>query len=449
VTLREDAAARALAVAFAVALTAALATIGADARWLVELGGAIVREGDVPRGVPYASAPSADWHNVPVLAELLFHAAWWALRERGLLLLQLAAVAAAFWLLGADARRSGAGGTRIAAALAITAVGAVGTLAVVRVQLFSLALFPALLLLLRTESRRPSPKRIWLLVPLIALWSNLHGAVLLGLAVALAYLALERGRRRPLESAFVALAAAVALAATPAGLDTFAYYRGVAGSEAARRKVGLWEPLSFRSPLDIVLVLAALTLVAVIVRSRRRPPAWELAAAAALAVATARTGRTGVFLLFFLAAPAALALTRPRGLAAGRSAAVAVALVVVTAAALVRGPILVAAHAATVRAAIARAEGSPILAEDALAEQVALAGGRIWVGNPLDAYAIRDQRTYLDWLEGRPAGDAALRHAPRAVLVHADSRADRRLRHDTAFEEVARDRLAALYARRR
>ena len=51
-------------------------------------------------------------------------------------------------------------------------------LLVVRSQLFSLALFPLLVLLLRGEARAPS-RRIWLLVPLVALWSNLHGGVLL------------------------------------------------------------------------------------------------------------------------------------------------------------------------------------------------------------------------------------------------------------------------------
>src|SRR6266404_8805720 len=51
----------------AVAVCALLTTIGGDARWLAALGAAIVRTGTIPVGIPYASASSSGWHNVPVL----------------------------------------------------------------------------------------------------------------------------------------------------------------------------------------------------------------------------------------------------------------------------------------------------------------------------------------------------------------------------------------------
>ena len=54
----------------------------------------------------------------------------------------------------------------------------------------------------------------------------------------------------------------------------------------------------------------------------------------------------------------------------------------------------------------------------------------MWVSNPIDAFRKQDQRVYVEWLRGLPAGDAALAHAPRAVLVHLDSRAERRLRSE-------------------
>jgi hypothetical protein len=93
------------------------------------------------------------------------------------------------------------------------------------------------------------------------------------------------------------------------------------------------------------------------------------------------------------------------------------------------------------------AAGTPILAQDVLAEQVALAGGRIWLGNPLDAFGTEDQRLYLDWHEGRAAGDAALRHAPRVVLVHPGSESDRRIRARGRLRELARDEHAVAYGR--
>ena len=86
---------------------------------------------------------------------------------------------------------------------------------VVRAELFSLALFPVLLLLLRREAGWRT-QRIWLVVPLLALWSNLHGGVLVGFAALAAYLVLDRGRYAPLESLGVLVASALALLATPA-----------------------------------------------------------------------------------------------------------------------------------------------------------------------------------------------------------------------------------------
>ena len=43
------------------------------------------------------------------------------------------------------------------------------------------------------------------------------------------------------------------------------------------------------------------------------------------------------------------------------------------------------------------AHGTPILGEDLLAEQVADAGGRVWVANPIDAFRKQDQRVYVEW----------------------------------------------------
>jgi hypothetical protein len=82
-----------------------------------------------------------------------------------------------------------------------------------------------------------------------------------------------------------------------------------------------------------------------------------------------------------------------------------------------------------------------------LAEQVADSGGRVWMANPIDAFSRADQRVYVEWMRGLPAGDAALAHAPRAVLVRSGGKAERRLRASTAFRRVASDARTVLYAR--
>src|SRR5262249_52767089 len=157
-----------------------------------------------------AAVSSAGWHNVPVLGELVFHGLQASLGTRGLVIAQVAAVVICLWLVALDMRRGGVPDTPAALALMLTAFAAAPALLVVRAQLVSLALFPLLVLLLREEARRPS-RRIWLLVPLVALWSNLHGGVLLGAAVACTYLLFSRARQDALTTLGVIGGMALAL----------------------------------------------------------------------------------------------------------------------------------------------------------------------------------------------------------------------------------------------
>jgi hypothetical protein len=430
------------AIVLAAAVSSVAGTLGPDSRWLPALGRAILRFGEL-QGVPYASAPSRGWHNVPALAEVIFYGLQASVGERGLLAAQVAAAVLAALLVTRDARRLGATDAGIAATLVVVVAAGLLSLASIRAQLFSLALFPALVLLLRSEERAPS-RRIWVLVPLLALWSNLHGAAVVGLGIVFLYLLGERARRRPLESASVALASVLAMCATPTPLGTPAYYGGVITSEAAREGYGLWAPLSLHSGFDVLLAAGALALLVGFVLSRPRP--WQLMAAAALTLTTVHAGRNGIWLLLFLAAPAASALriaARPRP-ALGHS--VALVLAAGAMAGFVRGPLELGASTGLITRAISEAHGSPILADPAAAEQIAEAGGRVWISNPLDAFHRSDQRLYLEWLEGKPAGDAAAAHAS-VILVRSDTPAARRLVSTRRAHLLARDGHTLLFAR--
>src|SRR6266536_2885853 len=252
-----------LAVALGAGVCALLGSIGADARWLAALGRTILEQGSIPSGVPYA---------------------------------------AALTLLALGMRGLGASDAASAVVLMLVFLAAVPSFLIVRAQLFSLVLFCAALLLLRAESRRPS-RRVWLLVPLIVLWANLHGGVLVGLATAAAYLVLERARREPVVAASVLAACCAALFLTPALLVSGHYYLGVLHSEAAQRGEGLWAPLSVGNPFDVLFVVLAIPLLIFAFRSGSR--VWELACIAAFAGLTLHAGRNSVWLLCFIAAPAA------------------------------------------------------------------------------------------------------------------------------------------------
>jgi hypothetical protein len=435
-------------VAAVVALVALLGRVGADARWLAALGHTIAVRGSIPAGVPFAAAPSAHWPNALVLAELAFNGLERAFGDRGLMLAQLVAVATAMGLLIRDARAAGADAASSSRSLLIAALGALPALVVVRVQLFSLILFPALLLLLRAHSRTPS-RRIWLVVPLLALWSNLHGAALLGLTVVLVYVALCEGRRSARRAICLAVASVAALCATPALLGTVSYYRGLLENVAAQRGEGMWGPLSLSAPLDLVM-LACVAALAFRLR-RRHVASWEIAVVALLGGLTLRADRNGVWLLFFLLTPGAVAARERlgRGVRWGRlvmaGAPVAVG---VLAFALVRGPVDSGASRALVASAISRANGSPVLAEDGIDEQVALAGGTIWMGDPIDAFSRSDQTVYLDWLAGSQPGLRALRPLIRVVLVPRGSATAKLMAGVPEFFLAGGDRNSVLYQRR-
>ena len=437
------------AVAVLVALSVVvLGTVGGDARWLGVLGRIVASSRHIPRGIPFAEAPTSAWHNVPVLAELLFAGVMTLGGDHGLLLTQAAAATVALLVLARDARREGAADQSVALVLLLVAFGCSTTLLIARLQLFSLVLFPVELALLRAETRRPS-WRIWLLIPLLALWSNLHGAALVGLAVAASYLLLQLGRQRPIRAAVVGGAGGLALCLTPALAATPAYYLGVLGNETARQHVGLWAHLTLRSPFDVALLLAACALLPAL--RRARPRVWEITALLGLAAMTAETSRNGVWLLFAAAIPAADGWRREHSGPVLDSRGLSVAPLVWTAAAAMaflgcaRGLSLADGTPPLVAAAVREAAGGPVAAEGVLSEQVVAAGGRVWLTNPLDAFSDVDQRRYVRWSE---TGEVQmLPPFSLIVVVRPGSAAAAALDACPLFQRLAADHDAAVFRR--
>jgi hypothetical protein len=421
-----------LVVPLLAAAAAAFGVVGADARWLAAIGSAIAR-GHFVHSVPFASAPTSGWVNPTVLGELIFHWLWALLGDRGLILAQAAAVLAGFFALARGLRRETASGAVVAAVLFCVLVGSLPAVLVARNQLFSLVGFALLLLLLERESETPS-RRIWLAVPLLALWANLHGAVLVGYALLAVYILIGRRRAIP-----VLLVATLALCATPELWHTPRYYAAVSENEAARMGVGLWAPLGV-GLFDVLFVIAALALLVIAVwPGTRRWHAWEAVAVVGLAAASVHAGRLGTWLLFVAAYPAtrSLRLRRPSTI----TVLVPAALALLVVAGVAHTPFDAGSRAL---ADVAARSGSPVLAEPVAAEQVAVAGGTVWVANPLEAFRHPDQRIYLDWAAGKARGSAAVQHA-RLVLVRRDSAAGRAAARDSRLVALRRTGNAVLY----
>ncbi|GAA2490430.1 hypothetical protein [Terrabacter carboxydivorans] len=384
--------------------------VGSDALWLSALGDAIRADRRIPVGVPFAAAPSGDWVNTTALGQVVFSVLHLG-GSLGVVAGHVVAVTCTLWMLVSAATRRGARITGLVAALLLVLVGGAAPLLIARAQLLSLVPYAALLVLLRREHDRPS-RFIWAAVPLVALWGNLHGAVLVGVAVLGCYLILSRLRRDPRTAVGVGLLSLAATCLNPGLLRAPSYYLGVFGGAAMSDDSGMWSRLSLSNPFDLLLLVAAISLGYMAFRGRR--PAWEYAAVLGLGGATLVAARHGIWLLLFLSVPAALALTRRRGDAATPrepasrrvSAATALACAVGVAA-------LLTVRAATFNAADDEASqlatatrGQVVLVAEPLAESLAAAGTTVWVSNPLDAFEHADQTAYLAFMDGDADGGA-------------------------------------------
>ena len=150
-------------------------------------------------------------------------------------------------------------------------------------------------------------------MPLLAVWGNLHGGVLVGVALTGCYLlAVTSAPRAAHRRASSGSRRCRAVWLNPALLRTGAYYVGVLSNEAARRGTEMWGRPDLGSPFDLLMILAAVVLGGLALRWARMRP-WEVVATLGMAVATAMSARHGMWLLMFLIGPAAVGLIRAVG----------------------------------------------------------------------------------------------------------------------------------------
>ncbi len=381
---------------------------GSDLLWVVALGDIVRSTGELPQGIPFATAPQAGWHNPIVLAELLLSLVD-GLGTPALVALQLVVVAVTLLVVLADGRRLGGSELRGAAVVSLVVVGAAATFAVTRLPSLSLVPFALAVAVMRRQHDHPD-RGVWWLVPLVLLWGNLHGAVLVGLAVLGVFLVLSPGGGPLPRRVGVGVGAALTLVLTSAGTGTPAYYLSALQNEAAARHTDLWARPSLGHPLDVAMLLAAAVLLVLAVRGRL--PWWEWAAVAGLAAGTASAGRNGVWLLLFLAGAAMRARSRAGDVEDAPAAAVAhrgrrlvvplvtAALVAVGAGVVLsgRGASAGAPGAAVVPVVREVAQGRPVLAVEPLAETLVRDGVRVWAVNPVDAFPREVQAAFLDFL---------------------------------------------------
>ena len=242
------------------ALLAFIIVVADAGRWAdpdlwghLAFGRLILTRGHLPsRDIYSYSASGLPWHDHEWLSEVILALCWSGLGVVGLKLMKLAATAATITLLAMGAAETGA---PIPLQLTVLTTGAVAMAPMIqfRPQLFEFIALSALLLLLARESYRRAG-RLWLAIPIFALWANLHGGFFVGLAVLAAYtavtaiedLAAGDGLKRGVHLSGVTAGCILATLVTPDGIGNWFTVLHTLGDPLTRAIVSEWQPLLFK-----------------------------------------------------------------------------------------------------------------------------------------------------------------------------------------------------------
>jgi hypothetical protein len=265
----------------------------------------------LPTADPYSFTSDRIWINHEWLSELLMGAAYRPFGSAGLGLLKLTIIAIVFATLLAVARLEHARPAARDLFIALALFATYSRTQVVRPQLFSVALFGIILYLLRLSDRGQDKVLRWLPV-IFAVWANVHGAWIVGLAAVGVWLAGDFCQR-PSAARFwnyltIGALSGLATLLNPYGLGLWQFIAETV--RPARPDITDWKPL-LEFPTAVLVVESILPIVAIgaLWRSRRewRVPPRDLAVLTLLAVATYRVGRVDAFLqaaiAFLLARP--------------------------------------------------------------------------------------------------------------------------------------------------
>jgi hypothetical protein len=217
----------------------------------VRFGQAMLREGHIVWRDPYSySAPGHLWLNHEWLSELVMGALYNHLNVFGLKLMKLGC-AALIVVFVAAAESETAAPTLIQFAILITAAVTIAPQIQFRPQVFTFALLGALIYLLARDVYGRGA-RLWLAIPMLAVWANLHGGFILGIATLAIYTAVStvqdivdrRGPGRALRLGGFTALAILATLATPYGIGTWRAVLHALFDPYTRIVILDWQPLA-------------------------------------------------------------------------------------------------------------------------------------------------------------------------------------------------------------
>lgn len=221
--------------------------------WLNLLGGKIIFASGLPHHDTLAViSRGRDWVDQQWLANVFFYGLHRlggpGLVARANVLVFVGALALGFVF----ARRRGASPVSL---MILCIPAALVSLDFIRAQILAEPLFVLLLALLAAESRRPT-RKVVLAFPLLILWANIHGSVVLAAALValLGVTEFVKARRASSNQAQAFLRPALlmllpwpCLFASPYGLSLTTYYRSTIGNKEFGRYLSEWAPPTFTS----------------------------------------------------------------------------------------------------------------------------------------------------------------------------------------------------------
>ncbi len=216
----------------------------------VYFGNAMLRAGRIILNDPYNySVPGHPWLRHEWLSEALMAALYNHFGNVGLKVWHLCVTAVAVVFIAQAEAETGA---PVAIQFGVLATAAVTLTPAMqfRPQIFTYALF-AILIALLTRDRYGRRAPLWLAIPMLALWSNLHGGFFIGLVALGAYtgvigledLVARRGLRRAWRLAVLTLVAAAATFLNPIGVECWRTVIVSLRDPMAHRVMADWRPI--------------------------------------------------------------------------------------------------------------------------------------------------------------------------------------------------------------
>jgi hypothetical protein len=226
-----------------------------------------------------AAAAGRPWIDQQWLAELIDYRLWSLGGYPAVALAAAAMIGSAYAVLAALMRRRGAS-VVLTICCALLAVVMALPSTFIRAQDFAFPLFALLMLLLLTDAEHELPqRRLLLLVPLLILWANVHGTVVLAAGLSVLYLLyrairLARDERRAaVKVAGLAVLVALTPLCTPYGLHIIDYYKSVMINPAVAAAAPEDRMPSLTDPASVLFFLPLAIVTAVVIRAlvRKRP----------------------------------------------------------------------------------------------------------------------------------------------------------------------------------